>query len=81
MSCDLGWALGLRHSRFASGHRKPSLKQWGFISTCALADSVSDTRNQVHGFMAARADLKDEKLKADYTKAYEELLSFFHDNM
>ncbi|KAK0282259.1 hypothetical protein LTR35_000666 [Friedmanniomyces endolithicus] len=37
--------------------------------------------NQVHGFMAARADLKDEKVKADYTKAYEELLSFFHDNM
>ncbi|KAK0308451.1 hypothetical protein LTR01_005078 [Friedmanniomyces endolithicus] len=31
--------------------------------------------------MAARADLKDEKVKADYTKAYEELLSFFHDNI
>ncbi|KAK4898416.1 hypothetical protein LTR27_004012 [Elasticomyces elasticus] len=37
--------------------------------------------NQVHGFMAARADLKDEKVKEDYQKAYEELLSFFHDNM
>ncbi|KAK3644434.1 hypothetical protein LTR56_009686 [Elasticomyces elasticus] len=37
--------------------------------------------NQVHGFMAARADLKDEKVKEDYQKAYEELLSFFHDNV
>ncbi|TKA81877.1 hypothetical protein B0A55_01573 [Friedmanniomyces simplex] len=35
----------------------------------------------VHGFMAARADLKDPKVKEDYQKAYEELLSFFHDNM
>ncbi len=43
--------------------------------------TLSLTRNQVHGFMAARDDLKDEKVKADYTKAYEELLSFFHDNM
>lgn len=31
--------------------------------------------------MAARADLKDPKVKEDYQKAYEELLSFFHDNM
>jgi len=37
--------------------------------------------NQIHGFMAARADLKDEKVKEDYQKAYEELLSFFHDTM
>jgi len=43
--------------------------------------TLSLTRNQVHGFMSARDDLKDEKVKADYTKAYEELLSFFHDNM
>ncbi|KAK1067255.1 hypothetical protein LTR33_011403 [Friedmanniomyces endolithicus] len=42
---------------------------------------VYSISNQVHGFMAARDDLKDEKVKADYTKAYEELLSFFHDNM
>jgi len=37
--------------------------------------------NQVHGFMAARGDLKDEAVKKDYEKAYQLLLTFFHDNM
>lgn len=36
---------------------------------------------QVHGFMAARGDLKDEKVKRDYEKAYQVLLEFFHENM
>jgi len=36
---------------------------------------------QVHGFMAARGDLKDEKVKADYEKAYKVLLDFFHEHM
>ncbi|KAF2770325.1 hypothetical protein EJ03DRAFT_270617 [Teratosphaeria nubilosa] len=37
--------------------------------------------NQVHGFMAARGDLKDPAVKADYEKAYQLLLTFFHENM
>jgi len=37
--------------------------------------------NQVHGFMAARGDLKDPAVKSDYEKAYQLLLNFFHDNM
>lgn len=37
--------------------------------------------NQVHGFMAARGDLKDEAVKKDYEKAYQLLLNFFHENM
>ncbi|CAK3957970.1 AIM2 family [Lecanosticta acicola] len=37
--------------------------------------------NQVHGFMAARADLKDPAVEADYKKAYELLLNFFHENL
>lgn len=36
---------------------------------------------QVHGFMAARGDLKDPKVKAEYEKAYGVLLDFFHENM
>jgi len=34
-------------------------------------------QDQVHGFMAARADLDDEKVKAAYTKAYHTLAKFF----
>lgn len=37
--------------------------------------------NQVHGFMAARSDLKDPAVKADYEKAYQLLLTFFHEHM
>jgi len=36
---------------------------------------------QVHGFMAARGNLKDPKVKGDYEKAYQLLLNFFHENM
>jgi dienelactone hydrolase len=32
---------------------------------------------QVHGFMTARADLDDEKVKAEYEKAYKTVISFF----
>lgn len=37
--------------------------------------------NQVHGFMAARGDLSDKAVEADYRKAYQLLLDFFHENM
>ncbi|KAK3706360.1 hypothetical protein LTR37_010904 [Vermiconidia calcicola] len=37
--------------------------------------------NQVHGFMAARSDLKDPAVKADYEKAYALLLNFFHEHL
>lgn len=36
---------------------------------------------QVHGFMAARGDLKDPAVEADYKKAYQLLLNFFHENL
>ena len=37
--------------------------------------------DQVHGFMAARGDLKNENVKKDYEKAYTRLLTWFHENM
>jgi len=37
--------------------------------------------DQVHGFMAARGDLKDDKVKKEYERAYQILLNFFHENM
>lgn len=35
-------------------------------------------KDQIHGFMAARGDLEDDKVKAAYEKAYQTLLTFFH---
>ena len=37
--------------------------------------------DQVHGFMAARGDLKDDNVKKNYEKAYQKLLTWFHDNL
>ncbi|KAL9536340.1 hypothetical protein SMMN14_00361 [Sphaerulina musiva] len=37
--------------------------------------------SQVHGFMAARGDLNDKAVEADYKKAYELVLHFFHEHM
>lgn len=37
--------------------------------------------NQVHGFMAARGDLKDPAVESDYKKAYEVLLNWFHETL
>jgi len=37
--------------------------------------------DQLHGFMSARADLKDDKVKAEYERGYKLALQFFHDNI
>lgn len=37
--------------------------------------------DQIHGFMAARSDLEDEKVKAAYEKAYQTLLNWFHKHL
>lgn len=37
--------------------------------------------DQVHGFMAARSDLENEKVKAAYEKAYQTLLTWFSEHL
>lgn len=36
---------------------------------------------QLHGFMSARGDLKDEKVLKEYERGYKTVLTFFHDNL
>lgn len=36
---------------------------------------------QVHGWMAARADLSDEKVQSEYNRGYKMVLDFFHKHM
>jgi len=35
----------------------------------------------IHGWMAARSDLEDPKVKSEYERGYKLLLNFFHDNL
>ncbi|KAF2257106.1 alpha/beta-hydrolase [Trematosphaeria pertusa] len=37
--------------------------------------------DQVHGWMAARGDLEDEKVKKEYERGYKIVLDFFHKHM
>jgi dienelactone hydrolase len=37
--------------------------------------------DQVHGWMAARADLEDEKVKKQYERGYKLVLDFFHKHL
>lgn len=36
--------------------------------------------DQIHGWMAARADLSDNRVKEEYTRAYKTVLTFFANN-
>jgi dienelactone hydrolase len=37
--------------------------------------------DQVHGFMAARGDLEDERVKKEFERGYQLVLDFFHKHM
>ena len=37
--------------------------------------------DQVHGWMAARADLEDEKVRKEYERGYQVLLDFYHKHL
>lgn len=41
---------------------------------------VETFSDQVHGFMAARADLSDSRVKEEYARGYRTLLEFFGKN-
>ena len=43
-----------------------------------LVDTFPD---QVHGWMAARADLEDERVRAEYKRGYEVVLKFLAKNL
>lgn len=42
---------------------------------------VETFSDQIHGWMAARADLDDPRVKEEYERGYKIALTFFHDNL
>ncbi|KAI1502760.1 putative hydrolase [Biscogniauxia marginata] len=46
-----------------------------------VAKHIEIFSDQVHGFMSARADLKDAKVKAEYERGYKLALGFFHEHL
>jgi len=60
---------------------KDDVEAWAAAINPKVNSTVKWWPNQVHGFMAARGDLKDLAVEADYKKAYSFLLNFFHENL
>jgi hypothetical protein len=58
---------------------KEDVEKWQ--QNIKVKNNVHWFSNQIHGFMAARGDLKDPAVKEDYEKAYKMLLDFFHENL
>jgi dienelactone hydrolase len=56
-----------------------AVKKYGEALTTKKHVETFDT--QIHGWMAARADLEDEQVKKEYERGYNIVLTFFHDHL
>jgi dienelactone hydrolase len=56
---------------------EPADKVKEFEGKLKHAKHVETFGDQVHGWMAARADLSDARVKEEYTRGYKTVLEFF----
>ena len=52
-----------------------------FGETLSGAHHVETFGDQVHGWMAARGDLENERVRKDYERGYGVLLEFYHEHL
>jgi len=52
-----------------------------FMSELKVTHVCEFFPTQVHGWMAARSNLEDEKVRSEYERGYKILLDFFHENL
>ncbi len=60
----------------ASGEEPPETVK-DFEANLKVPRHVETFADQVHGFMAARADLSDARVKGEYSRGYKTVLEFF----
>ncbi|CAF9937029.1 MAG: hypothetical protein HETSPECPRED_010533 [Heterodermia speciosa] len=53
----------------------------GFQEALNVPNYIETFPDQVHGWMAARGDLENEKVKKEYERGYSVLLDFFHKHL
>lgn len=51
-----------------------------FEETLSVPKHVETFKDQIHGWMAARADLSDARVKEEYERGYKTVLEFFSKN-
>lgn len=59
---------------------EPDDKVKEFEEKLKVPKHVETFKDQIHGWMAARADLADERVKEEYTRGYKTVLDFFAKN-
>ena len=59
---------------------EPDDKVAQFAANLKGAKHVETFKDQIHGWMAARADLADDRVRAEYTRGYKTVLDFFGKN-
>ncbi|KAI9887900.1 MAG: hypothetical protein M1823_000288 [Watsoniomyces obsoletus] len=52
-----------------------------FQEKLKVKNHVERFGDQIHGWMAARGNLEDPKVKTEYERGYKTLLTFFHENL
>lgn len=56
-----------------------AVKEFG--KTLSVENHIETFSDQVHGWMAARGDLENEKVKKEYERGYQVLLDFYHKHL
>ncbi|KAI4116051.1 MAG: hypothetical protein LQ345_003459 [Seirophora villosa] len=64
----------------ASGDENPEDVE-KFKDNLNVDKRVETFKDQIHGWMAARGDLKDERVKSEYERGYGILLDFYHKHL
>ena len=52
-----------------------------FGETLSVPNHVETFGDQLHGWMAARADLENERVRKEYERGYGVLLDFYHEHL
>ncbi|TGJ80575.1 hypothetical protein E0Z10_g8173 [Xylaria hypoxylon] len=63
----------------SNGESVESVK--AYEESLTVPNHVERFDDQVHGFMSARADLKNDKARAEYERGYQLALQFFHQHL
>lgn len=53
----------------------------GFKENLQVKNFVDTYSDQVHGWMAARGNLEDPRVKSEYERGYKALLDFYHEHL
>lgn len=70
--------ISVPYALLASGE-EPADAVKEFQTKLKVPNHVETFGDQVHGWMAARADLKDERVKEEYARGYQVLLDFLRE--